>query len=299
MEPDVAIHRGKPDRPLSIFVHGLGVNRRLWTDPSLCRVMGGLFPLASVLPGYDLSRTLFHDLMDQGHTVAAWSQRRPVGPLETAVRELSEVISTAREVPHRGLILIGHSRGGLVARAAAESMGRISNIQDKLIALVTLSSPHHGTDMAKWAGLLSPLASALNPHVPEAGRGRLMPALKRLLNFLESRGVRELLPGSDVLSSFSETAPPGAYCLSLGGTDPALVRIPGLMPLPESIERLLSGRVLPDEMRRGRGDGLVSARSAVLPYADAHLDFPVNHAAMVVDPAVRLAVVQRLRRACQ
>jgi pimeloyl-ACP methyl ester carboxylesterase len=290
---DVSIHEGRATGPLVVFVHGLGMNRLIWTEPFSARVMGGLFPLKSLLKGYDISGTLYHDLRKEGCSVAAWSQRRPVGPAGEAVKEMALVMEELRKVKHKGVVLIGHSRGGLVARKFMElHPGELKDLGIK--AVVTLSTPHGGSDLAKWAVFLSPLAAALKPFVPEAEHGRLSSAMRRTLSFLESRGVKELLPGSEFLSSFVDKGPEGVYCLSAGGTDPALVRVPGVMPLPESLERLLPESVLPEEMRRGKGDGLVSARSAKLPFAREHMDFFVNHAAMAVDRGVRRAVLERL-----
>lgn len=294
MKLDVSIHEGRATRPLAVFVHGLGMNRLIWTEPLSARVMGGLFPLKSLLKGCDISGTLYHDLLEEGCTVAAWSQRRPVGPAGEAVREMAFVMKELSKLKHKGVVLIGHSRGGLVARKYMELYPGETGATG-IKAMVTLSTPHGGSDLARWAVFLSPLAAALKPFVPEADHGRLSNAMRRTLSFLESRGVKELLPGSEFLASFDDRRPEGVYCLSAGGTDPALVRVPGVMPLPESLERLLPESVLPEEMRRGRGDGLVSASSARLPFAVEHMDFFLNHAAMAVDRGVRKAVIERLR----
>jgi pimeloyl-ACP methyl ester carboxylesterase len=291
--PDFSIHKGNAGLPACVFVHGLGMSKYIWTDPARARIMGGLYPLTRLLAPQGERRTLYHDLRDAGYTVAAWSQRRPVGPAHAAVEELEQVMAMASEIAPKGVVLIGHSRGGLIARGAggADAAGLIRGI-------ITICAPHTGSGMARWAGLLGPLAARLNRLLPEAEPGAIRSAVKRTLGFLESTGVRELLPGSAFLHSLPPAAPPGAYCLSVGGTDPALIRIPGLMPLPEGLERILSMKVLPEEMLRGRGDGLVSARSAVLPCAEEHLDFPANHVTVLVDPEARKAVFERVVRNC-
>jgi pimeloyl-ACP methyl ester carboxylesterase len=290
MKLDVSVHEGRADLPACVFVHGLGLNKFVWTDPSLARVMGGLFPLKKLLKGHHSPRTLYHDLMEAGYTVVAWSQRRPVGPAWAAVEELKEVMAKAGRINTKGVVLIGHSRGGLVSRAVT------GNPSPPVKCLITLSTPHMGTGMARWAGFLSPLASRFNRLLPEAERGMLGSSIKRTHGFIESTGVKELLPGSGFLHSLPAAAPDGACCLSVGGTDPSLIRVPGLMPLPEGLESILSPKVLPEEMRRDRGDGLVSARSAVMPFADEHLDFPVNHLTVIFDPAVRNAVLEKITR---
>ena len=84
----------------------------------------------------------------------------------------------------------------------------------------------------------------------------------------------------------------------MGGTSPALINVPGLFSLPGSLERLLPGELLPPEMRPGKGDGLVTAQSAIMPGTQEHLDFEVNHAAVAVDPGVRRASLDRLEAHC-
>jgi pimeloyl-ACP methyl ester carboxylesterase len=280
---DVEVHEGGPEKPAFIFIHGLGMDKRIWTGPGEARIMGGLLPLGLMLGGYEEPKTLYHDLREMGATVLTWSQARPVGPALDAERELLLVTGIAREIRHSGLAFICHSRGGLILRHALPRIGRFS-------AMVTLCTPHHGTDMARWAAYLRPLAAFLDQRLPPAERDGIRRALKRSLRFIWSDAVADLLPGSEFLGSLKDQPPKGAYCLSVGGTDPRLIK-----SLPESIDKILPGRVVPDEMRGGKGDGLVSARSARLPYAALHIDFHLNHAEILVGPGVREGVLRRLR----
>jgi pimeloyl-ACP methyl ester carboxylesterase len=289
MRLDISVHEGRPDRPAFVFVHGLGMSKHIWTAPPEARIMGGLFPLGVLLRDYGELRTLYHDLRDMGLTVLAWSQSRPVGPVGQAVKELMYVTGLAGEMNRAGLVFVCHSRGGLILRQALPGMENVK-------AVVTLSTPHLGTGMARWAAYLSPLASSLNQLLPDAEKGRVRTSLKRSLDFMESRAVKDLLPGSDFLLSLRGSPPEGCYCLSAGGTDPRMFKLGGSLQLPETLEKLIPGKMLPEEMQGGKGDGLVSARSARLPYADEHLEFHVNHPEMIVDPEVRRALLKRLRK---
>jgi pimeloyl-ACP methyl ester carboxylesterase len=292
MKLDISISEGQPDRPAIIFIHGLGMDKRIWTDPSKARVMAGMFPFKIMLREHNGLKTLYHDLTAIGCTAAAWSQSRPVGPAKAGMDELLEVINLTMEIKNTGLILVGHSRGGLFARGIAMRQSTI--LRHKLKALVTLSTPHQGTDMSKWAVHLSPLASLLKPLVPDSKHGILANAARRSIDFMKSTGVRELLAGSEFLRSLDTNKPEGSYCLSAGGTNSTLISLPGLKRLPDILEKLL--KFVPEEMSNGQGDGLVSAKSAVMPFADEHIDFPVNHAEIVVSLEVRKKIMERIQR---
>jgi pimeloyl-ACP methyl ester carboxylesterase len=293
MSLDLAVLAGSPRKPACVFVHGLGMSKHIWTAPEEARVLGGMARVTVLLRGYEHLDTLYHDLAARGFTVMAWSQSRPVGPAEAALEELTRVVREARKRKPAGIVLIGHSRGGLLARRYLQD-----HESADVRALVTLCSPHRGSTMARWAGYVSPLASLLRPAMPAGREGTLVGAMRRTLLFLESTAVRELLPGSDFLRSLKEQGPPGLYALSVGGTSPVLFSVPGLSSLPAALGRILPDRAVPEEMRRGMGDGLVSAKSAVLPFAREHLNFPLNHAAVIVDRVVRDAVLERILREC-
>lgn len=290
--------------PACVFVHGLGMDRTIWTSPGRSRILGGLFPLSVLLGGYPRLRTLYHDLRDMGFTVAAWSQCRPSGPIEAAIEELLQVTDYAGSFVSSGLVLVGHSRGGLVVRGAMAALSKAPKAPP-IRALVTLSAPHEGSTMARWPLLLSPLAPALARLLPPSGakpgakgKASLKEAMRRIIAFLESTGVKELLPGSDFLRELRNVRPPGRpYCLSAGGTDPSLFTVAGLLSFPDGLISLLPKRAVPEEIKPGKGDGLVSLKSSVLPFADEHLEFHVNHAAMLVDPAARQAVAERIMKA--
>lgn len=296
--PDIDIRPGSPELPACVFVHGVGMSKYMWTDPDKARVMGGMLPIRVMLNGYDERETLFHDLMGEGFTVATWSQRRPVGPAREAVEELIEVVGHLGHVPHHGLIIIGHSRGGLIARAALVEKG-FPHEREKLRGLITICSPHGGTELSHWAGYVGKMTKPINSMIEAPdGQNSVRATIKRILEFLESKGVMELLPGSDFLRSLGPAPPEGAYCLSLGGTNPALITMPGFFAFPSSFEKVFPSDLYPEEISAGKGDGLVSAASARLPFGAEHMDFHVNHAAVAVDTEVRQAVMKRIKEHC-
>ncbi|MFQ6090001.1 MAG: esterase/lipase family protein [Candidatus Bipolaricaulia bacterium] len=104
--------------------------------------------------------------------------------LEQAGRALEEAIAAKPELHARRLLLIGHSRGGLVARTWMEFDGG----GERTIRLITLATPHHG----------SPLASLL--AIFDGGlKGRVKDDLKRIFNL--GRHSDLLLSGAKLLAS--------------------------------------------------------------------------------------------------
>lgn len=291
---DIVTRQGDPHKPLAVFAHGLGMAHDIWTCPDEARLLGGLAPFRAALGEYAPPlRTLWHDLTEAGYPALAWTQSRPVGPAGAAVEECLAVIERAREVPHEGIVLIGHSRGGLILRATLPLLP--IDLRREVRALVTLGSPHEGTTLAHWAGYLRPLASALAARLGSGeDKGRLHRAVLRAARFIESPAVRELLPGSDFLLSLDPAAHAGLLSISAGGLDPRLIRLRGRLRIAETLHSIIPPGLLPEELRDGEGDGLVSARSARLPGAGGHIDFPLNHAELAIDPGVRRAVAERL-----
>lgn len=331
MRLDEATVKGDPERPAIVFIHGLGMDKRIWTSPDDAKILGNRFPIHLIAPkepeaevcvphcrhpehrGLFLGRaagplkTLFHDLKEEGFTVIAWSQQRPSAEIDIAVSELRGVVISAKSYTKAGIILIGHSRGGLVARKYLEQGAK------GIRALVTLSTPNHGSRMAQWADYLSPLTSVLSPLMPDSEKGTLTYTFKKVVDFLKSKAVKELLPDSDFFKNFNDKKPEGAYCVSAGGTDPALLCLyrwkeqrvnegrvllnpQKILSIPDVFENIMPRSLLPDEMKNGYGDGLVSARSSRLPLADAHYDFGVNHAGILFDERVRAKIVYSLKK---
>jgi triacylglycerol lipase len=70
-------------------------------------------------------------------------------PLLLQARELARYVDLVRQRhPDESLVLVGHSAGGVVARLYA-----VENPQTRLAAVVTVASPHLGTELAE-AGLM-------------------------------------------------------------------------------------------------------------------------------------------------
>jgi pimeloyl-ACP methyl ester carboxylesterase len=131
----------RPARPL-LLIHGIVCNRSIWR-PWLRRLRAaGFAPIRIV------------------------NLEPPFADIEIhALRVEQELHALQREANGARVAVIAHSMGGLVARAALRSLG-----PSAISAIVTLASPHHGTQIARWFRLLpvrqmapdSPWLHALN-----------------------------------------------------------------------------------------------------------------------------------------
>jgi pimeloyl-ACP methyl ester carboxylesterase len=286
MKLDIVSYHGSIDKPAIVFIHGLGMDKNIWVNPSESRILGGMFPLKilldkkNTLENVEKIQTLFDDLRQRDYSVITWSQRRPAGPIDSAVKELHEIIIEARKMTNAGIILIGHSRGGLIARKYIFK-------QDKSIkGLITISTPHKGSSVAKIVKYLSPLVSMINPLVPNGDKGTLSFSIKRILDFLKSRALKELLPDSSFFKSIKDGPIDGVHYGSVGGTKPTLFNLYNIS-FPDIFEKVIPENLYPEEMKMGKGDGLVSAESSKMPWSHEHYNFAFNHAEILFDNGVR------------
>ncbi len=288
MKLETVFHRGENDRPLTIYIHGMGMNVKAWSEPSEARILGGKYPLSILLGGQGELETTFVDLKRLGFHVLSWTQSRPVGPIQIAVNELKEFIKKYHKYSANGIILIGHSRGGLIARKY------LLESTMPLKGLITLATPHHGTSTAKWAVYLSPITSMLYNLSKGFSKKEVDSALQKVLGFFCSSGLKELLPDSEFLSNLKDKKREGTVYISIGGTNPDLLRAVSIS-LPKLVSKVIPEKILPEEMREDYGDGLVSAASSMLPYADEHMNFPVNHASILIDGEVREYILKKIK----
>ncbi|MGO9378855.1 MAG: lipase family alpha/beta hydrolase [Dissulfurispiraceae bacterium] len=283
MKQETFFFGGDRAKPLVIFIHGMGMDANMWVEPVTARVMGGKYPLSVLIEGKELQSS-FHDLRAKGYPVLTWSQRRPAGPVGVSVDELSEIIENYNSNSDAGIILVGHSRGGLIARLF------IQEYNAPIRGIITIGTPHNGSSMAKWAVFVSPITAALKSLMDRNDK-EVKSAMHRLLTFLSGSEIKEMLPGSQLLKSLADKCKPGVRIVSIGGTNPALVKI-GKTSLPSVLSGIIPENVLPEELQEGKGDGFVSARSAVYPCGDEHQNFYAHHAALIFDKHVRKYIVR-------
>lgn len=306
MSLEITIHKGRKDKPAVIFIHGLGVDKNIWLDLLNTKIFARNVPVrvfAATKPEPSTSvkrgkitlgnqpekvETLWTALKDNGFNLICWSQERPAGPIDVAVEELVEIMKkTKRLFPETPIVLIGHSRGGLIARKFMEK-----NRTD-VKTLVTISTPHAGSSIARIGRYLKPFSVMLKGILPKATHGIISEIIKNTANLLKGEALKELLPGSDFLRNLQDFPVKGIKYMSFGGTEPRLFTIyrwekrnkknypEQLLSIPDSLIKVFPSPLIPDEIIPGKGDMLVTAESSLLPWASSHYNLPANHISII------------------
>ncbi len=289
MDLNTVSFRGDKKKPSVVFIHGLGMDKDIWANPSRSRILGGMLPLARILRSSSgkSSRnlaTLFDDFRKRECPVISWSQRRPAGPINSVVPELREIIRIACRMSDAGFILIGHSRGGLIGRKYLLKGDSLCQ------GLITIATPHKGSAVARLARYVSSLTFLITPFVSANNRSHFSQALGRIRELLKSRALQELLPESSFFKTLCDGPLEGVSYISAGGTNPALFTYSSLS-FPGILENVIPENLYPDEMKNGKGDGLVSADSSKIPWGNEHFDFDCNHAEILFDETARGAIL--------
>ena len=187
---------------------------------------------------WDDSVNWFDYLVERGFTVATWSQPQPMfaDALPSAREALDNFLSqTAALSPAAPppVTLLGHSRGGLLIRQVLKEHG---SEDGRVKAIVTLNSPHHGSELGRAPGrlmaefvdlldccipgdLTAPIKDEIKDAVTELAR-----PLTKWLSDEEIVGddeSRELTPDGPLMRSIAEgeQALPGVSYYTYGGTN--------------------------------------------------------------------------------
>jgi hypothetical protein len=246
-------------------------------------------------------------LQEKGYRTAAYSQVDPHGYLAGPVAQLTEVISYLRSTyPDARIVLLAHSRGGLVARKFLKENASNPSLVGAITGVITLHSPHHGSSLASAAVAVN---NAI--HSLESVQPGVAPALEWLRNVVNYPRFQQMIPpsapGGEFLSVLQayEKAWPGVAYATFGGTSVLFSRLLNWMytaagaipqwhwppyhlvitqPEAPSASPVANGQLcasvlgsLP-ELTNGVGDLLTTDNTARLPFATHHTN-PLNHAA--------------------
>ena len=116
-----------------------------------------------------LRRRGFSDLSWFDYGLLTSDVRRAAADFATAVERLTA------DSGYERIHIIGHSLGGLIARYYVQCMGGYERVR----TLITLGTPHAGTELARAASMLHWSPARPAPAVPEIGQagGRIAPPL--------------------------------------------------------------------------------------------------------------------------
>lgn len=346
-----------PTQPAILLVHGLHQSLTTWTAPSaigysydethdpVAERIGdshaepgvGVYKVgtsntlyANDAARWDREHSWFDYLASLGFTVATWSQQGhsfddALPSARLAFDSLVAQTSTRSPNAPPPVALIGHSRGGLVIRKILKER-RTSPSIARVKWVVTLHSPHRGSELGQYPGRLvaetvdlvdccapARVTAALKPQLKSLVTEAMRPMTKLLVDF-ESR---ELTPNSPMLRDLAngETAVPGVKYFTFGGITTSLFRLyvwtfdassavpqfkgasqyfvwrvnaSALEPISPMLDKI---RPFVREVQNGYGDGLVTDASARLPWS-IHFTDHLNHAAVLWDRPLQMQVVQ-------
>jgi pimeloyl-ACP methyl ester carboxylesterase len=323
-----------PSRPAILLVHGLHQSAESWTKPSS---VGYNYDYRHTPAEVDLgkhsapntglykagtSRVLdvdplnwFDYLAQQGFTVATWSQpccrfAAAYASAQQALAQFAQETAAMNPAAPPPIALVGHSRGGLVIHKLLRDQGSLGG---RIRRVITIHSPHHGSQMAKAPERLAEDAAELFAKVelpPEVKHPLKELALQIVspLNRMIDDGSKELAPESPLITGLLSGDAPveGVQYFTFGGTTPTLVRLytwlftpMSSVPQYKNLEQYFDWQAKPaevglvsplldhitafaPEIKAGQGDSLVTDLSARLPYS-VHETDQLNHAEVLWD----------------
>jgi pimeloyl-ACP methyl ester carboxylesterase len=318
-------------KPWVILIHGLGMSDRSWIAPFSETLLDGTLSFDYVLtdhqslspvatfprlkklgcsPPLRISKnppcSIGEVLKNEGYGILTWSQGKPRGPVIHAVEELQTILEP---IPRRDKkILMGHSRGGLIARKYLQEH---RPGWDQISGVILLGVPNHGSQIAKWAGNFSQNLLSRFFAAGSGGKSRILQKndygsltglIRSLVGYSRHEGIEELAPRSgfmkELASGEREEGGNKIPYFNLIGMRTEFIRFYRLTPLSVSrpkplfslldgLEKIFPRSLIPPEIQRGRGDGQVSVESAVLPWAESNQLLPINHAEFLVNVGVQ------------
>ncbi|MCC7072805.1 MAG: alpha/beta fold hydrolase [Deltaproteobacteria bacterium] len=262
--PLLDLHRGGT---LLVMVHGSCMNDLQWQQQ-----------------GHDHGRALADEL---GCTLAYlhYNSGRHISENGAELAALLE----REAAPFSDLVIVGHSMGGLVARAAIHVAEQAEHAwRARLRVLVTLASPHHGAPLERGGNVLELLLGVTKYTAP-----------LRALGQIRSAGVTDLRFGSIAEADWRErdrfahgadpraplALPAGVRCYAVAATTAAATSDPASLP-----SALSSDGVVPVDSALGRH----ANEAFALRFTESALVYECSHLGVLS----RAEVYARLREWC-
>lgn len=333
LDVPVRVWKGTEGKPIVILIHGFGATEKSWTNPYEESLMKGRISFDYVLADYDekpsppyfpprhfrnycfstplvrlASRppSLWETLKRRGYSLLTWTQREPYGPIDLAVQELNGMVVESEAIFGIGarLVLMGHSRGGLVARKWIQDH---PDKRERIDGLILLASPNGGSRLADAGEFFARGIKAIGRFIPRelslecGGISRLFQgvALEELrpqspfilgLKQKELEEQRNRIPYLNLVAT--STVFTKLYRISAKDTG----EVREVISLIDSLPKVVPAMMLPHELVQGKGDGLVSKERARIPWmpSESQKEFHINHLRMLIDRDVRREIIRFL-----
>jgi hypothetical protein len=247
-----------------------------------------------------------------------YAQVDPDGLLARPVTQLEGIVRAVLAQTTKRVVFLCHSRGGLLIRLFLQrNRNDIATLQ-RIKGVVTLHSPHQGSNVANLATTIRPIVASLLAQ----GGGLLRGPLLHLNEMVSGPGIVELRTDSQLLASLrtgeATPLPVAIPFYTFGGTSPRLMRVrawwfdwlsaipqwhwppfnwrtyPGAIGYPGgpfAITTVVDGipilRDLIPEARMGIGELLCTDANSRLPFAVSHRTNPINHAQALWDTTLK------------
>lgn len=341
---------GTGGTPIVVLLHGLGGTATDWTSPGKWRVhfntsaplppdtvigtfgtpAAGLFGAPPTLDPLLPSLTTFPEALETaGFETVLYSQIDPRGTLTRPTLELAALMRALHALPglaERRFVLLGHSRGGLLARQFLKDHKGDPSAVGRITKVITLHSPHQGSlwgnevtapggPTTTMAALLDASLNALRP-----GTGPVVATfLAPFITFTTTPAYLQMRVGGPYLTGLAagETPLPGVEYHTFGGTSVLFTRLIDRAYTPSSavlvpgvgfthvVTSVQNPLISPAftayppvnasaETTPGLGDFLVSDASSRLPFEHSHRTNPLNHAEVLWSPVAQAQVLALL-----
>lgn len=356
---DLTTVPGAANAPIVVLVHGIGGDARHWSNPAaIDPAATWLFDLDSEPPpgptGIRTSapyapgsvKSFCDRLRENRISYVNFSLSRPDDLLKFGVADLVAVLRVLEQTVYEGyaqevkaggqvppLVIVCHSRGGLVTRAALAELGAAG--VPHLRKVISLTTPHHGSYMPRLANdyntrlqtavdfsavaqrlpfFIRPFfEQTIDRYVDTLANGMREAMLHSFGALAQGPGFEELIPGNATLSNLARTEKPlpGVQYIGIGGSNPVFVKfyLSGLGQVAYLMSGIGSFVVERIAMLPGvattygglaeliKGDSAVGLQSSRWPdaFRAQHQDLSFNHMGALVNASAQEAVLQAIR----